>query len=400
MSTDFYINARECARRIYTVRMEFIRGITWTPLSIAKAAAVGLLVLMFAAFVHSFVRGSLEEVAMHEYDGDSAIRTSPSMAPAYGEYYDKVESEDSYGYGGDMATLSARNVSGAPMIDMYPPMPYPEGTTGNSAEEYEVTEYSASIETDDKFATCVQLASLKSHPYVIFESANEHDRGCDFRFKVEHSRVPEVLTFVKNLDPEDLNENTYTIKSAIDDFTSETDVLEKKRRSIDETLEAALASYDEITTLATANQDAESLARIIDSKIQLIERLTQQGIEINTQLDRLARAKAEQLDRLAYTYFNVSAYENKYFDAEALENSWKEALRATVGDINNALQVMTLGLIAFAFIALQWIVLFMIAVVVGKRLWRWAYRIWTGKPGSGVPAKATRSRRVAESEQG
>lgn len=388
--------------------MEFLRGIEWTPLKIVKTIGVALLVLILAAFVHSFVRGSLERSGMpyasqgsFGVSGISAI--APSIAYAPGMDYSMSEGGGSYGYGYDsydegMPTLSARNVASMPAMELYPPVPYPGGTTGNTAEAYEVTEYSASIETDDRDATCGQLAGLKSSSYVIFESANDHDRGCDFRFKVEHARVGEILAFVKELDPDALSESTYTIKSVIDDFTSETDVLEKKRRSIDETLEEALAAYDEITLTATANQDTESLARIIESKIALIERLTQQGIEINTQLDRLARAKAEQLDRLAYTYFNVSAYENKYFDGETLTDSWKNALRSTIGDINNALQVLTLGLIAFAFVALQWIILFMVAVLVGRRLWNWVRRIWIGKPGSSAAPKA-RTRRSAESEE-
>ncbi|MFZ2555904.1 MAG: hypothetical protein WAZ27_01635 [Minisyncoccia bacterium] len=380
--------------------MEFLRGIEWTPLTIAKAIIIGLIVLLFASFVHSFVRGSFERSAMGGYASDGVFQISdisPSIASAPGTYFTS-ESAASYGYEGDMPTLSARNVAGMPAMEVYPPQPYAE-STGNTAEEYEVTEYSASIETEDSDAACAQLSGLKSRSYVIFESANDHDRGCDFRFKVEKSRVPEILAFVKEFDPEDLNENTYTIKNAIDDFTSETDVLDNKRHAIDDTLKESLIAYDEITALATANQDAESLARIIDSKLQLIERLTQQRIEINTQLDRLARGKAEQLDRLAYTYFNVSAYENKYLDKEALANSWKNAVRQTVSDVNSALQAMTLGLIAFAFIVLQWIAVFVIGVLVARRLWSWVQRIWKGKPGSNAPVKASRTRRNAEGEE-
>lgn len=388
--------------------MEFLRGIEWTPLKILKAIGVALVVLILAAFVHSFVRGSLERSGMpYAAQGSSSISgisaIAPSIAYAPGNEYGMSEGGDSYGYGydsydEDMPTLSARNVASMPATEVYPPLPYPGGTTGTTAEAYEVTEYSASIETDDRDTTCAQLAGLKGRSYVIFESANDHDRGCDFRFKVEHARVSEVLAFVKDFNPKDLNENTYTIKSVIDDFTSETDVLEKKRRSIDETLEEALAAYDEITKLATVNQDTESLARIIDSKIQLIERLTQEGIEINTQLDRLARAKADQLDRLAYTYFNVSAYENEYLDREALSDSWKNAFRQTLSDVNGALQAMTLGLIAFAFIILQWLVVFVIGVLVARRLRNWVQKIWKGKPGSVAPMKA-RTRRSTESEE-
>ena len=365
--------------------MHLLREVEWTPWNIVKAVAIAVVVILFASFVFSFVKNSFNAMPFGMSGKPMMIAQEEAY---YGGDYDMAAS-----YGVGAPSLSARNAAGiAPSIAPYPPMPDGNYSSGSTAEEYEVTEYSASYETQSKETTCGALSGLKSYSYVIFESANDHDRGCDYRFKVEHSRVKDVLAFLRDLGPKDLNENTYTIKNQVDDFTSETEVLENKRRAIDTTLEEAIAAYDEITALATNNQDAESLARIIDSKIQLIERLTQQKIEINTQLDRLARAKAEQLDRLAYTYFNVSAYENRYVDGEHLKDSWKDAVRATIGDVNNALQATTLGLIALLFLAIQWIVYALIVLFLAKHAWYWVRRIWTGKPVS-APAPRNGSRR-------
>lgn len=367
--------------------MHFLREMKWTPFNIVKAVAIGIVVLIFASFVFAFVKQSFGTI---HFTRDSAFSVAPQMGMGGGASYDMAES--SY-YGGEMATLSARNVAGMPASMPYPG-PMGGYTTGSTAEEFEVTEYSVSYETQDRDQTCAQLSGLKTYTYVIFESSNDYDNGCDYRFKVEHSRVSEILSFLKKMSPKDLNENTYTIKNQVDDFSSETEVLENKRRAIDDTLAEALAAYDEITAVASANQDAESLARIIDSKIQLIERLTQQKIEINTQLDRLARSKAEQLDRLAYTYFNVSAYENKYLDKEHIADSWKESVRGTITDANAALQAATLGLIGFVFVVLQWLVYGLFLLLVAKLVWSLVQRMWTGKPAS-APAAKNGSRRKA-----
>lgn len=364
--------------------MHFFREMEWTPLNIVKAVAIAIVIIIFASFVFAFLKTSFNSSSF----GKDGVAFSAPQAAYYGADYDRAEL--SYMASGE-AGLSMRNVASTPAMAPYPP----SGggySSGNTAEEYEVTEYSATYETQDRNATCTQIAQLKSRSYVVFENANDHDRGCDYRFKVEHSRVEEVLTFLRDLSPKDLNENTYTIKNLVDDYSSETEVLENKRRAIDDTLSEAIAAYDEITTLATANQDAESLARIIDSKIQLIERLTQQKIEINTQLDRLARSKAEQLDRLAYTYFNVSAYENKYLDKEHIADSWKEAVRGTIQDMNAALQAATLGLIGFVFIVLQWLVYGLFLLLIAKLVWQVVQRIWKGKPVS-VAASRNGSRR-------
>jgi|GEM_PF-362111 len=378
--------------------MHFFREMKWTPLNIVKATAVAVAVVLFASFVFSFVKNSFDSVTFGKRGEMAGV---VGQAAYYGGDVDYAVSEDAYygysGGGGMGAGLSARNVAISnisPSFAPVPPtMPGSGYSMGNTAEQYEVTEYSASYETQDKADTCGQLAGLKSYSYVVFESANDHDRGCDYRFKVEHTRVQDVLNFLKDLGPKDLNENTYTIKDLVDDYTSETEVLDSKRNAIDQTLEEAIAAYDEITALATSNQDAESLARIIDSKIQLIERLTQQKIEINSQLDRIARAKAEQLDRLAYTYFNVSAYENRYVDGEDLTDSWKNAVRATIADVNEALQATTLGLIALLFIAIQWIIYGLIVLFIARHVWNWVRRIWTGKPVSAsAPKNGSRSR--------
>ena len=181
---------------------------------------------------------------------------------------------------------------------------------------------------------------------------------------------------LKALDPKDLSENTYTIKSQIDDFTSETEILEKKLASIDATLKSALNSYDDISAVATRNQDAASLAKIIDSKFAIIERLTLERLNISAQLERYSRTKAEQLDKLEYTYFHVNVYENKFVDGENLKDSWKASIRNFVHTVNQALQDATLNVIAFLFVIIPYIIYFFILLFIVKYIWRGARYIW------------------------
>src|SRR3989339_375383 len=176
--------------------------------------------------------------------------------------------------------------------------------------------------------------NLKPREDVIFENASEYEKNCNYSFKVKRDSVKEILSIIESLDPKELNENTYTIKRLIEDYTSELEILQKKLNSIEETLNNAINAYDDITELATKTRDVENLAKIIDRKIRIIERLTQERININSQLERLNRSKAEQLDRLEYTYFRVYVFENKFIDREDLKDSWKTAMKSFVRDIN------------------------------------------------------------------
>lgn len=309
--------------------------------------------------------------------GFTGKRLGSMVAPGMPMYQDAVDSY--YGYGeGDMKTsyggggvgmpeLSARNVF---------PMPGSAPTVGDTAEEYEVRDYSAHIETGNLDETCGTILDLKSRDYVVFENSNTYDRGCSYTFKVKTDRVEEVLAQIKALDPKDLSENTYTIKRQIDDFTSEVDTWKNKLKTIDETLKSATSAYDQVTKIATQNGDASALAKIIDSKIQVIERLTQERLAAADQLDRFSRAKAEQLDRLDYTYFSVNVTESRYVDIESLKDSWKGAIRDFVRTINEIVQGSTITLIAFLFFLVHAALYILVVVFAAKWGWKWVKKIW------------------------
>lgn len=290
----------------------------------------------------------------------SEVSVSPSMgAPAY-------DSRDSYGQ-----KLSTRNASTEPM----PPI-YNGYTTGNDAEAFEVKNYSASIETRDLDRDCDAIRALKARTDVIFENASEYDRGCNFTFKVEKGSVESILTIIKDLDPKELGENTYTIKREVEDYTSEIQIYENKLASLDATLANALASYENITQLATRAGDVESLAKIIDSKLMLIERLTSARLETQNQLDYIARAKADALDRLTYTYFTVSIYESKYADGEALKASWKNAVQQFVQNVNQFAQEMSIGLIALILFIFKFALYGILLLLVAKFGWKFVQKVW------------------------
>jgi hypothetical protein len=334
----------------------FLKNIQWTPVNMLKAASALLLAVIVISFFWGGGRGLPQSFSM----------ATPSMPPMFmepgvgydGAYYDEKG-----------VTLSVANVVGGPA-------PVYGGTVGSDAEAFEVTDYSVSIETRDRDSVCTGITNLKQLTYVVFESANEHDRGCAYSFKVEHTHVAEILAILKNYDPKNLSENTYTIKRQLDDFTSETDILKKKLASIDQTLTSAVSAYDDIAELATRTQNAEALAKIIDSKISIIERLTQERINTSAQLERLGRAKAEQLDKLTYTYFYVDVYENKFVDGESIYESWKEAIRSFVMDVNHVIQDVTINLIGLILLVVQYVLYLLVLLVIAKFVWRAAQSIW------------------------
>lgn len=345
--------------------MEFFRSLDPRKQKLLKVGAlivVGILVLSVFTNMGPSYRG-------YGNFGTFTVGSMGAPSPS-GIAYDYAVSESAapmaYGKGG--VSLSARNVMSI--------MPSYGGTTGDDAEAFEITDYNATIETTNLEETCGTITDLKAKTYVIFENSSSYDRGCNHVFKVKHANVSEVLAIIKSLDPREISENIQTIKEQISDYTSQAEILQKKLAAIDQTLKSALEAYDEITVIATRSQDAGSLAKIIDSKIGIIERLTQERININTQLDYIAKAKGDQLDRLDYTYFRINVYENKYVDGKNIADSWKNALRQFVSNINQTLQQITIGLIAFVLVAIQYIVYILILLVIAKYGWRFVRGFW------------------------
>ncbi len=299
--------------------------------------------------------------------GGFAFRTAFNISPSY-------ESDYAYKGGYQMNEMAPESM----LLSMRNSTPdWDDGyITGSDAEDFEVTEYSARIETGQLDKVCGEIKDLKSLTYVIFENSNENDRSCNYRFKVEKEREAEVLQVIQDLKPEDLNINTDSIKRQIEDFTSEEEILTKRLIQIEETLEDAQEAYDEITELATNSRDVETLAKIINDKITLIEKLTTERLNTKNSLDRLSRAKLQQLDKLDYTFFTVTVYEKLIIDFEALGDSWERELKNFVHEFNSMLQGISVKLLGFGTKLIQVLIYLTLALLIAKYGWRGAKFVW------------------------
>lgn len=340
---------------------------SFKPSNIIKFIAllvVGVIVMVFVirlvgATIQPLARKSQSMIGNYGAGGSAGLMVS-NEGVAYDSYVmGKVGSP----------SLSARNILPTPPIGG-------GSSTGNTAEQFEVKGYQATIETRDAKKTCSDIVSLKPLSYVIFENANEYDRGCSYVFKVEKDRAAEIVERVKALDPKHFSVSTHTIKNTLDDFTSRVDILKSKQKTVEETLQTAVGAYDEISRLAAQTRDAQSLANIIDSKLRTIERLTQERLSIAEQLEQLSRSKAEQLDRVDYTYFSVNVVETVFVDGTALKDSWKNAIVTFVRDVNKIVQDISIRLVTLILVLVQYIIYLFVILFVIRMVWKGIVKMW------------------------
>lgn len=338
--------------------MEFIKKLDLTPMQFVKLIGLLVIALMALSFLTNTVSngGGLQTAFMNAKNSVSGVNSFYAESDSYGA-----------------PELSTRNV----MMDgdmMMPPVP--AYTPGNDAEAFEVKEYSATIETGNLTEDCDAVRALMNREDVIFENANEYQHGCSYTFKVEKDSVEAVLAIINAMDPKDLNENSYTIKREVTDYTSEIQILETKLASLDKTLTEALASYESVGRQATNAGDIESLTRILDSKLNMIERLTASRIDTNAQLERINRAKVEALDRLSYTNFYVSVYENKLVDGREMKDSWKAAAQQFARDLNTFGQELSIGFVALLMMVIKFALYGLVLLLAARFGFSFAKKVW------------------------
>ncbi len=339
--------------------MQFLEKYNLTPLKVFK-----IILIVIAALVVASVLLASVNTARHATFNSSNTISIPSAPTMRGG---KMMSDTSNMY--ESSGVSA------------PMPPLPGGYTSGDSEAFEVTDYTASIETRNLSTDCDRISDLKSRSEVIFESTNEYKRGCAYTFKVEKDTAQEIVGLIASMNPKQLSESTYTIKQEVDGYVSEIDILKRKLETLDSTLADAVAAYNDITATAKTVGDAETLARIIESKIGIIERLTNARIQTVAELDRYEKAKRDAQDRMAYTHFSVTIYESTYIDGAALRDSWKQEAQAFFNNTNGLVQELSIGLAFLILSLLKYVLYFFILLIVGRFVWSATKKIWQkGEP--------------------
>jgi hypothetical protein len=334
--------------------MNLFKNFDWSAKSIAKAAGVILIGFVALALAVSLISFSIRTIFQPYSDGYD-----------YG------------GMGGGGYAEMAYDKSMTNQLGIIPPEPGPDGEfVDTDAESFEVRDYSVNYQPNSKDKICSTVSALKTDAEIIFENASESDRSCNYRFKVLRAREAEILALLAELDPEDINNNVYTIQRTIQDNESRVEILKKQLAEKEAALNEAQSSYTELQQLATRKQDIENLTKLIDLKINTIDRLAQERIQINQQLDQMASEQARQLERLKYTTFSVSVYEDRIVDFEQIVESWKIELKIFVQTINEVIQAVSITLATYALRAVEALIYLLLAVIFLRVVWALGRRVW------------------------
>jgi len=138
------------------------------------------------------------------------------------DYYYNDYSSGGYGMAvEEMARSSMPSISSLSKQIVVPPTPGSDYSTGETAEDFEIREHYASVETRKLDEDCQKISDLKKLDYVIFENANEAKKSCHFNFKVKRDNEAEVLKIVEDMDPENVKNRIHTNKKNVECYYNE-----------------------------------------------------------------------------------------------------------------------------------------------------------------------------------
>ncbi|MFH0776011.1 MAG: hypothetical protein V1936_00150 [Patescibacteria group bacterium] len=328
----------------------------------------------FKSFVKIFGLLILGVIALGLIAGIVSFAFKTVVSPFLGNYsrggYGAVPemAMDSAGYS-KMAVSSSRNI--------IPPIPGPSGEVIDAtAEDYEVKNYYANYQPSDKTEICATILNLKSDPEIIFSNSSESDSSCNFTFEVPNERADEVLKILKSLDPEDINQNIYTIQRSVEGTSDQLKVLQNKLEQTEATLTDAQKAYEDLMRLATNSRDVENLTSLIKLKIDSIEQLAQTKISITQEIEQVQRNREDLLRQIKNTTFNVSVYEQKFVDWKQISESWKNALRDFVNNLTDLTQFVSVRLVSFVLYSAAALLYLAVAFGFLKVLWLLGKKVW------------------------
>lgn len=250
------------------------------------------------------------------------------------------------------------------------------GFLSGTEEDFEITNYTTTIRTRKLDETCTTIDVLKKEKEIVFEQSQQYDHRCSFVFKVEKPRTEYVLTLLKKLNPETFQENTQSIKSTVENFLTNEEILKKKLELTESTLVDAQNSYSEIQKIAVSQSNIESLTTLIQNKLSIINQLTTERMNIKIEMDKIAKEKAKQLDSLRYTFFTVSVDDIVIVDVKSIKNSWNHSITNLVNTANEVTRGITLELAGFGLIVLKWFVYLVLFVALLKYTLIILKKIW------------------------
>ncbi|MFH0833947.1 MAG: hypothetical protein V2A63_00980 [Patescibacteria group bacterium] len=336
--------------------MNLFKNFDWSFRSIAKILGVfvlGIVALAIIVGIVSFAFRTIVSPFTSNYS--SGYGAMPEMAMDAG--YSK------------MAVSSSRNI--------LPPIPGPSGeVVDTTAEDYEVKNYSANYQPSDKTKICATILNLKSDPEIVFSNSSESDSSCNFTFEVPNERADEILKILKDLDPEDLNQNIYTIQKSVEGTSDQLKVLQNKLEQTESTLTDAQKAYEDLMRLATNSHDVENLTQLITLKINSIEQLAQTKISITQEIEQVQRSREDLLRQIKNTTFNISVYEQKFVDWKQISESWKNALRDFVNNLTDLTQFVSVRLVSFVFYSAAALLYLAVAFGFLKVLWLLGKKVW------------------------
>lgn len=285
-------------------------------------------------------------------------------------YYTAPSGSDLDGTSG-FSYESSQKGGGMPAYDAEVPAPSMRNVVGTASGDpvYDTRAYYAAVRTVHFDETCERIRTWRDKEHVTIVQEVRGERSCFTHFKVPRAHGDTALGWVRELEPFELRSESESIKDAVTDYTAREQVLKERAELLEAALTRATQAYDELAARASAAGDVETLTKVTEGKLTQMERLSRERAAVADELERLTRERALALDRVDFVHFTVSVDRLRIVDGEELRMSWMYHLERFGGEVNTALQDLTLGLVADVLRVVIFVAYVLVLVAIAKLAW-------------------------------
>lgn len=264
------------------------------------------------------------------------------------------------------------------------------GTTPLSPVQYEIKQYSATIDSSNPESDCARLvSSLEGYKDdAKIENRASSKNHCTISFKIIKGKEQSVIDLMTaDFRLRDIQSSVANIVKPYVETTDRIAELKKRLTEVDTLLESSKTQYDELwNALKNNNTSAASidaLNKIILNKSELISKFTKERIALLDQIDMLNKQKADYDERIKYVVFSVYFQKHVLFDLDQFKQQWFTDTRELVATFNDTIRNLSINLADFLLKTLNVVVYIVLGAFFvltgGKFLYRMGRRILIGK---------------------
>jgi len=217
-------------------------------------------------------------------------------------------------------------------------------------------DYRISLEVNDKDAF---LSELKKFNYLKVKNLREDRNQAFLVLEVNKAYLDDFMDFLNKYKVLSLEINKKD--GNLTEVNRQISELEKRKNELLKELNEIEKNYNYLIEIAKKKGDVRALNEIYSGLFNQKDKIEKEINDLNLKIEKLREEKEKIEKERNYCTVYLAVYENKIIDFDSIKESWENAFKNLINNINVSLQKVTIGLINFIVNLIVYVVYGLIA---------------------------------------